>query len=304
MSVGPTGLVVATHGRHFMVRAEDDERLVCVTRGKKAGPACGDRVEYARTAAGQGVIDAVLPRTNLFYRSDAFRTKLLAANLTQLCMVVAAEPSFSEDLLGRSLVAAEASDIRALIVLNKTDLEPAATSARARLGLYARLGYRIIEVSIRTAPEAARRVLEGELLGQRTVLVGQSGMGKSSLLNCIVPDALAATREISQALHSGKHTTTDARLYALPGDVGTVIDTPGFQEFGLAHLSPGTIERAFPEFRPLLGQCKYTNCTHLIEPGCALRARIGADIDTNRYALFARLTRESSAPRHAPPGLG
>jgi ribosome biogenesis GTPase len=120
-------------------------------------------------------------------------------------------------------------------------------------------------------------------------------MGKSSLLNLLVPDAQAATREISEALQTGKHTTTDARLYDLPEGSGKIIDTPGFQEFGLAHLSPGQIERAFPELRPYLGQCRFYNCSHLMEPGCAIRDALekGA-IPASRYALFSALTRESA----------
>jgi ribosome biogenesis GTPase len=303
LSASETGLVVAAHGRHFVVGNARGERVVCVTRGKKAGPACGDRVEYTATGVSQGVIDALLPRTNLFYRSDAFRAKLLAANLTQLCTVVAAEPSYSDDLLGRSLVAAEATGIRPLIVLNKVDLADAAAAARLRLALYGTLGYEVVEVSLKTDPKGALTRLWPFFENQSTVLVGQSGMGKSSLLNCLVPDAQAATREISLALHTGKHTTTDARLYPLSGGQGQVIDTPGFQEFGLAHLSPGTVERAFPELAPYLGHCRFTNCTHLIEPGCAvLEALSLGRIDRRRYTLFAHLTRESRPQSHAPTG--
>jgi ribosome biogenesis GTPase / thiamine phosphate phosphatase len=305
LNPGLTGLVVATHGRHFVVRGKDAERIVCVTRGKKAGPACGDQVRYISTAPGQGAIDSILPRSNLFYRSDAIRTKLLAANLTQLCTVVGAEPPFSEDLLGRSLVAAEATKIAILIVLNKIDLHEPAALARERLAPYRELGYCIVEVSLKSAPAIAIEALTARLGNETTVLVGQSGMGKSSLLNRMVPDAQAATREISEALHSGKHTTTDARLYFLPGPGGTLIDTPGFQEFGLAHLTPGEIERAFPELRAYLGRCKFYNCTHLIEPGCAVREALAeGHIAGRRYDLFATLTRESRAATHASPSLG
>lgn len=300
-----TGRVVATHGRHFVVRSIEGERIACVTRGKKAGPACGDNVRYSMTGDAQGVIDAIQKRSNLFYRSDAFRTKLLAANLTQLCTVVAADPTFSEDLLGRSLVAAEAIGIKVCIILNKVDLLEASERARARLALYARLGYTILEISVRTDPARAVATLHSYLAGETTLLLGQSGMGKSSLLNALVPDAKASTREISEALHSGKHTTTDARLYDLPDTPGILIDTPGFQEFGLAYLTKGAIERSFPEMRPFLGRCKFYNCTHLVEPGCAVRAAVlEGQIAKSRYALFIALTRESRAESHATPGLG
>jgi ribosome biogenesis GTPase len=261
-------------------------------------------VRFASTAEGQGVIDAVLPRSNLFYRSDAFRAKRLAANLTQLCTVVAAYPPFSEALLGRSLVASEASGIRALIVLNKIDLTDAARLARGRLALYRSLGYRCLEVSLKMDPQTSLESLLPEVADETTVLVGQSGMGKSSLLNLLVPDAKAATREISEALRAGQHTTTDARLYHLPGNSGMLIDTPGFQEFGLAHLTPGVIERAFPDLKPYLGHCRFYNCTHLIEPGCAVRSAVDeGKIERQRYDLFSTLTRESAAEGHAATGL-
>ncbi len=145
------------------------------------------------------------------------------------------------------------------------------------------------------SPQAARDILMPILENQTTLLLGQSGMGKSSLLNLIVPDANAATREISEALQSGRHTTTDARLYQVPQEQGRIIDTPGFQEFGLAHLTVGQIERAFREFQTLLGHCRFYNCTHLIEPGCAVRDAVDrGTVDARRYALFSDLTRESN----------
>jgi len=303
LSEPESGLVVATYGRHFLVRSAAREILACVTRGKRGGAACGDRVLFDRVAAGQGVIDSILPRTNLFLRSDAARTKLLAANLTQVAIVTAAEPPFSDDLLGRALIGAEVLSLAKLIVLNKIDLSASLAAARSRLAPYAALGYRIIEVSVRAAPGEARAALLPTLAEQTTLLMGQSGMGKSTLLNLLVPGADAATREISAALRSGKHTTTDARLYELPGRAGRLIDTPGFQEFGLAHLSPGEIERAFPEMHASLGKCRFYNCAHLTEPGCAVREALeDGRISRARYALFGTLTRASiaAAAAHAP----
>ena len=301
------GRIVAAHGRHHVVKSDAGERLVCFTRGKKSVAACGDRVDVQRTGIGQGVLVAIQARTSLMSRSDGFRTKLVAANVTQVLIIVATAPPFSEDLLGRTLVAAETLAIPARIVLNKTDLIEGLAAARARLAPYRALAYPVDEISLRTARGAAHASLIAHLAGHTTLLVGQSGMGKSSLLNLLVPDAQAATREISEALQTGKHTTTDARLYDLPalhdvdgapGAAGSVIDTPGFQEFGLAHLSPGEIERAFPELRPFLGQCRFYNCSHLAEPGCAVREAVQrGNVRERRYALFETLTRESSAFR-------
>ncbi len=296
------GRIVAAHGRHYVVVTEARERLVCFTRGKKSEAACGDLVEVEATGAGQGVLARIAPRRNLLSRSNGFRTKLLAANLDQIAIVVATSPPFSEELLGRTLVAAASVDVPARILLNKMDLVDKVDAARATLALYAGLGYAVDEISIRTDADGVRVHTSTHFHGKTSLLVGQSGMGKSSLLNILVPDAQAATREISEALQTGKHTTTDARLYLLAtdGDVtgGAVIDTPGFQEFGLAHLTPGTVERGFPELTPFLGKCRFANCAHLQEPGCAvIAARDRGDVTPRRYELFAKLTRESSTFR-------
>jgi ribosome biogenesis GTPase / thiamine phosphate phosphatase len=299
------GLVIAAHGRHYLVAPSGGGAMLqCFPRGKRSEVAVGDHVVYEMTSADQGVIVEIGERRNLLYRSDQYKSKLFAANLDQLLIVLATEPHFSEDLLGRALVAAEANELKPLIVLNKTDVEAALPLARQRLTLYRTLGYTVLEMSIRTQPEAARATLIEHLHGHATLLLGQSGMGKSTLVNLIVPDAEAATREISTALNSGRHTTTFTRLYPLPAPAqesghdhagGALIDSPGFQEFGLHHLTEGTLERAFPEFRPLLANCRFYNCHHLHEPGCAvLEAVAEGGIARERHALYAQLVHEAS----------
>lgn len=291
-----TGLVIAAHGRHYLVAPEQEPHalLQCFPRGKKSEVAVGDRVIYEQSSADQGVIVEIGERRNLLYRSDQYKSKLFAANLDQLLIVLATEPYFSEDLLGRALVAAEANELTPLIVLNKTDVSEALPAARERLAPYRALGYEVIELSIKTRPDEARTALGERLQSHATLLLGQSGMGKSTLVNLIVPDADAATREISTALNSGRHTTTFTRLYPL-ADGGALIDSPGFQEFGLYHLTEGTLERAFREFRPLLAHCRFYNCHHLHEPGCAiLEALADGRIARERHALYAQLVHEAS----------
>jgi ribosome biogenesis GTPase len=288
-----TGTIIAAHGRHYVAHA-DGQTLQCVTRGKKTNVAVGDIVHLKKTSEDQAVIEKIEERATLLYRSDQYKSKLLAANLTRLFIVIATEPGFADDLVSRSLVAAEAAGIDAHLILNKTDVEPLLPRARERAALYTSLGYPLHEVSARAHPEQTVAALMPLLEGQSSIFIGQSGMGKSSLINLLVPDADIAVREISEALDTGKHTTTFTRLYHL-GDGAAIIDSPGFQEFGLYHLTEGMLERAFVEFKPYLGGCKYYNCRHLAEPQCAVLTAVAeGKIARMRHELYAQLLHESS----------
>ena len=287
MNTTPTqqGLITAAFGRHYLVELEGGEVIECVPRGKKSEVACGDKVELRRSSADQGVVENTLPRNSLLYRSDAYRQKIIAANVTQIICVVAVEPSFNDELLARCLIAAHDQKLEVLIVLNKCDLP--ADAARATLAPYRAIGYRVIELSALQNSALLLPLLQGHT----SVLVGQSGMGKSTLINGLLPDAKAATREISTVLDSGKHTTTHARLYHLNAD-SHLIDCPGVQMFGLHHLSLGEIESGFIEFAPYPGQCRFHNCSHTHEPNCALLNAVEAGkIDARRMKLFQDISR-------------
>ena len=183
------GRVVAAHGRQYIVELADGSLLPCFPRGKKSEIACGDRVEIKRSSDDQGVVEAILPRTSLLYRSNEIRQKLIAANVDQLIIVVATEPGFSDELVTRALLAAESEEIQALILLNKADLSERLPEARERVAVFNRLGYPVVELSARDHAEDLRPWLAGKT----SVLVGQSGMGKSTLVNALIPEAGAAT---------------------------------------------------------------------------------------------------------------
>lgn len=307
-------LLVASYGRHYLARVigggggcggdgdgNDAKALYQVTsRGKQHLGAVGDVLEVTETGPEQAVIDAISPRKNLLYRSDAYKSKSIASNVDQILIVLATEPGFSPDLLGRAVIAAETAEIIPRIILNKCDLPNKLPAARKMLEPYIAMGYPVHEMSVKHDPASVQELAQ-HLYGKVSVLVGQSGMGKSTLLNALIPDAVAQTQEHSKKLDSGKHTTTACRYYDLParasdtsGFVGAMIDSPGFQEFGLAHLSESELQHAFIEFRPLLGQCKFHNCSHGDEPGCMIRAAVNdGTISAQRVDLFRQLRHES-----------
>jgi ribosome biogenesis GTPase len=313
MSAGtPTlheGLVISSHGRHCLVETPDGQRLICHPRGKKSQAVVGDRVLWQATGD-EGTIEKVQPRRNLFYRQDEIRTKSFAANLDQVLILIAAEPEFSESQLTRALIAAEAERIRPIIALNKSDLTEPFARAWARLEPYRRMGYQVLPLALKprsesASPAAGTDELAALLAGKTTLVLGPSGSGKSTLINGLVPGAQVLTGEISTALNSGKHTTTSTTWYWVDAARSTaLIDSPGFQEFGLQHIEPAQLANLMPDLRPYLGQCRFYNCTHLHEPGCAVMAEVQSDrapeaaISASRYRIYGELFAELSQRRY------
>lgn len=325
------GLVIAGHGRHCWVEDADGVRRLCHPRGKKNQAVVGDRVLW-QSAPGQGQegsIEQVLPRRNLLYRQDELRSKSFAANLDQVLILIAAEPVFSESQLARALIATEAAQIRPLIVLNKSDLDEPFARAWERLLPYRTMKdpdmpgdgngqtpagaprYPVLALSLATQPpEAVRALLMPYLAGRTTLVLGPSGAGKSTLVNLLVPGARALTGEVSQALNSGKHTTTSTTWYWVDGaDAGAgdrrtaLIDSPGFQEFGLQHIDPMHLASLMPDLKAWVKNCKFYNCTHLHEPGCGVMSALKSDVNppvisATRYKIYSDLFAELSQRRY------
>ena len=319
-----TGLVVATHGRHCVVELDDGMRIICHPRGKKSQSVVGDRVRW-QAAADEGTIESVLERKNLFYRRDEVRTKSFAANLDQVLILLAAEPEFSETQLSRALIAAEAEHIKPLIVMNKSDLPDSFAQAWHRLAAYRNMGYTVLPLELKSpnAENTSLQRLQADMLGKTTLILGPSGAGKSTLVNALVPNARALTGEISQALNSGKHTTTSTSLYWVgqktwnatengnsnsnSNSKGTaIIDSPGFQEFGLQHIPQNQLASCMPDLKQHVPNCKFYNCTHLHEPGCGVLSALQKDesaellaseLSQRRHRIYTQLFEELGQQR-------
>ena len=291
------GLVVAGYGRHYVVETPEGRRVICHPRGKKSECVVGDRLRW-QPAGDEGVIEHVEARRNLLFRQDEWRTKAFAANLDQILVMVASQPVFSESQLARALIAAESAGIAAHVLLNKADL-PQIDDARARLAPYTRMGYNVVEMALKARPDEARAKLGAMLDQKATLVLGPSGAGKSTLINLLAPDARAQVGEISQALNSGKHTTTTTQWYWLDAQRRTgLIDSPGFQEFGLRQVTAQDLPMLMPDLREHVPNCRFYNCTHQHEPGCGVRAAVErGEISESRYRIYGEIRQELGQTR-------
>ncbi|MAT65057.1 MAG: ribosome small subunit-dependent GTPase [Gammaproteobacteria bacterium] len=284
------GRVIRHHGRNALVETASGERLECTARKRVHDLACGDRVEWSPAGENQGVIERVLPRASVLTRPDhRGRPRALAANVDQLLIVIAPEPEPTAALIDRYLIAAELMPARPVLVLNKTDRLTADTRTHidALLAEFAALGMPVVRVNTRE-PGALQPLIE--LLATHTsILVGQSGVGKSSLVNALLPEHDIRVGELSEASGQGRHTTSDTTLYHLPGG-GELIDSPGVRDFHLWHIDKAELAQGFCEFRDYAGRCRFHNCRHLNEPGCAVQAAVDAgEISARRLESYRKL---------------
>jgi ribosome biogenesis GTPase len=307
------GLVIASHGRHVWVETPEGRKVICHPRGKKSQTVVGDRVLWQSTQD-EGTIEKVLPRKNLLYRQDEVRTKSFASNLDQVVILLGAEPEFSESQLARALIAAEAEKIHPLIVLNKRDLTPLFERSWQRLAPYRAMGYTVLATAFKPQSSTLKSTPEEQLTdneqlalalqAKTSLILGPSGAGKSTLINRWVPQAQVLTQEISTALNSGKHTTTSTSLYWTDAAKTTaLIDSPGFQEFGLHHIAPMQLAQLMPDIAAQASACKFYNCSHLHEPGCGVLSAIqgtvvDVEISPTRYKIYSDLFSELSQTRY------
>ena len=289
-------LVTGDFGREYLVTLADKTECVASRKGKKQDVTCGDEVVVSMTGPKAARIDELLPRKNVLFRQDAWREKTLAANIDQAVIICAPSPPFSPTFLNLCLLACEAANIPATIMLNKQDL-PEFAAAHASLRHLERIGYNVLPISAKFDITPLRPLLEGK----KTLFVGESGMGKSRTVNNLLMRDVAKEGEISVALNSGKHTTTYTRMYWLDKD-SAIIDSPGMQSFGLFHLQDDDIAYAMPEFRPYFGECKFNDCIHIDEPGCAIIAAAeSGKIEAPRFAFYQALIEQQRELRITHP---
>lgn len=285
-----SGVVITRHGQNLMIADESGRLWHCLSRQNIGDPVCGDRVVWQPAGENQGVITALQPRRSALVRPNySGDARALAANITQLLIVLAPEPPPSQYLVDQYLVAAENIGVRVLIALNKKDLlcNREANLFGRDFQHYGRIGYPVILISAKS--DHGLDPLNQHLQGETSILVGQSGVGKSSLVKALLPDLEIQVGRLSEASGTGRHTTSTTTLYDLPSG-GRLIDSPGVRSFRLGQMERRQLEQGFREFRPLLGRCHFSDCSHTHEPGCALLTAVqSGEIDPRRMVNFQHM---------------
>lgn len=280
-----TGLIVNSYGRQFIVEV-NGVTYQAVTKSKKTEYVVGDLVNIQAINQEQVQIVELLPRNNLVYRSDQNRSKIIASNIDQIVIIIAVKPNCNLNLLNNCLIFAESTQIHPLIVLNKDELAESDDLYNKVNQLYSQqLGYSLLKLSA----FGDCSTLKTYLKNKRSLLLGQSGVGKSTIINQIIPQAFTKTGAIMKSEAGGCHTTTNAALYHIDSN-SSIIDCPGLQEFGLYHLDPRELTQYFPELCNYRDKCKFRNCRHGQEPDCKIQELYAAGlIDELRFNLFQTL---------------
>lgn len=295
MSSSERGLVLTSYGNEGIIELEDGTILSCKYRRQVGRPFCGDYVQIQRMDNDSGVVKAIESRRNSFIRADQQqRQHVVATNLDQVVVVIAPKPQPTRDILERYLVAISSLDIKPVIVVNKAewlDQEARETHPLDKLDEYQQLGYMVLYSSCKTEPGIGE--LQKHLQDRTSILVGQSGVGKSSLVNRLIPDRDIQTGALSTATGKGTHTTTTTSLYHLP-EGGSLIDSPGVWEYGIWKLDEADLGNGFTEFREWIGHCRFNNCLHKSEPGCAIKQAVEENcIKDWRYQAYLRLLEQN-----------
>ena len=292
------GRVISRHGQHLVVQSPSGQHHHCLFRQNLGEIVCGDRVLWQPVADDQGVVVSLLPRDTVLSRPDySGRDKPLAANITQLVVVLAPRPPPTGYLTDQYLIAAELIGVNALITLNKADLlSPDEWQVfQESFSHYQNIGYPVISVSAKR--EHGLAPLLAQLKGQTSILVGQSGVGKSSLINALIPHREEAVGELSEASGLGRHTTSVATLHFLDNGA-EIIDSPGVRSFRLGRIGIRELEKGFREFAPYLGKCRFSNCRHRNEPGCALIEAVEAGhVHPERLKNFLHMAEQMDKQR-------
>jgi ribosome biogenesis GTPase len=289
-TLGPEqmGRIVAHYGANLDVEDEQGKVHHCLIRANVPRLVCGDKVIWQATGTELGIITSLVPRSSLLARPDYNKQlKPVAANIDQMLIVAAPKPALDVDLINRYLVAAELTSIQPVIVINKTDL--LGEKEKQQLQVYEQIGYSIIYTS--TKQKDGLNDLGKHLVDKISIFVGQSGVGKSSLIATFLPEVSIRVGELSSATGLGKHTTSVTVLYHLPNG-GSIIDSPGVREFGLGHVSRAQITEGFVELKSFLGQCKFKDCKHLQEPDCAIKQAVAnQQISLPRFESYQRIVK-------------